>query len=409
MRTYTWGNDPPDCDHGVFGFVGCPVLRTAPVGSKEKDTSPYGAMDMSGNVSEMVEDQAQDNPYVTTPADGQAMWFNRFPDIARGVRGGNWKSSLNWRDLWVANRGGGVFLDQGRSEVGLRCAFGDRSDADAPDVTHPERKGFPPSTQTGNLKGLDETSDAEAVCGPSPTGRGGEMCDVPAGVFVMGCASQSYFCFDYEKPGHDVALSAYKIDKYDVTAADYKVCVESGGCTLPANVNNVCNERCNYAVAGREDHPINCVRWEQAGDYCVWAGKRLPTEAEWEKAARGTDGRLYPWGNDALSYDCEHAVSNACVPQPAGTAPVGSKPKGVSPVGAMDMAGNIRQWVWDYYDEYYYNYSPAADPRGPEEGRYHVVRGDFWWEATANDYTSLRSAIFVDEYWSETLGFRCAY
>jgi len=205
-----------------------------------------------------------------------------------------------------------------------------------------------------------------------------EEVPVPAGEFFMGCNEQvDAECNDDEKPGRRVYVKAFKIDKTEVTVAQYRQCVEAGACngdglTMPfwAGADNEEHPEwawaCNWGKAERESHPINCLTWEQARAYCAWVGKRLPTEAEWEKAARGTDGRKYPWGNQG--YGVVGQVANiadetAKRNQPNwavatgyddgyyGTAPVGSFPAGASPYGALDMAGNVWQWTADWYDD----------------------------------------------------------
>lgn len=210
-------------------------------------------------------------------------------------------------------------------------------------------------------------------CWPSPSGKGGDMCNVAAGPFWMGCnVAVDTECQSFENPYHQVTVPAFRIDKYEVTVSDYKACVTAGGCAA------IIDNNCDYNIPGKESHPINCVAWNQAKAYCAWAGKRLPTEAEWEKAARGTDGRKYPWGNDAL--DCNRAVQSeigGC--NLSGTAVVGSKPSGVSPYGAADMVGNVEEWVEDDIHETYTG-APADgsawvdNPRGASR----VARGGAW-------------------------------
>ncbi|MGE0822245.1 MAG: formylglycine-generating enzyme family protein [Candidatus Binatia bacterium] len=195
------------------------------------------------------------------------------------------------------------------------------------------------------------------VKGPLPEIKG-EMVAVPAGDFFMGCNEKvDNECFDNEKPGRTVNLPAFAIDKTEVTVAAYRQCVEGKECSEEGL------ERygsCNWGKEGRENHPINCVDWNQAGAFCQWAGKRLPTEAEWEKAARGTDGRKYPWGDE---WDGRKANVNGTEDGYEQTAPVSSFPTGASPYGALDMAGNVWEWTADWYDK---------------EKKYRSLRGGSW-------------------------------
>jgi formylglycine-generating enzyme required for sulfatase activity len=198
------------------------------------------------------------------------------------------------------------------------------------------------------------------------------MCSIPAGPFMMGCnKAVDTGCFTMEGPYHRVTVSAFKIDKYEVTAEDYKACVTAGGCT-PTNTGSAYN----YDRLGGENHPINGVDWNQAKAYCAWAGKRLPTEAEWEKAARGTDGRRYPWGNNSL--DCDHAVMSTKVCSNTGTAPVGSKSLGASPYGALDMSGNVWEWVEDWYHSTYTGAPSDGSAWVTPTGTSRVLRGGSW-------------------------------
>jgi formylglycine-generating enzyme required for sulfatase activity len=189
------------------------------------------------------------------------------------------------------------------------------------------------------------------------------MVYVPAGDFLMGSTKEEAMQDD-ETPQHRVYLDAYWIDRTEVTLAQYQACVEAGKCGEP-----------DCASAGQSDLPVACVSWQDAADYCGWAGRRLPTEAEWEKAARGTDGRKYPWGNE--EPDCDRLNYSGCV---GNASSVGSYPSGTSPFGALDMAGNVSEWVADWYDEdkSYYATSPERNPVGPVTGNRRVVRGGAW-------------------------------
>jgi formylglycine-generating enzyme len=171
--------------------------------------------------------------------------------------------------------------------------------------------------------------------------HGVEMVLVPAGEFVMGSNDNMAAA----KPAHTVYLDTFYIDKFEVTNAQYLECVQAGVCTAGGGT------RLRNPIFS--EHPVMDVNWYHARDFCEWRGARLPTEAEWEKAARGTDERKFPWGNDPVT--CELARYGDC-----GwfTIPVGQHPDGVSPYGAHDMAGNAWEWTNDWYDGDYYNYSP---------------------------------------------------
>ena len=204
---------------------------------------------------------------------------------------------------------------------------------------------------------------------------------IPAGPFKMGCNSaRDRFCVTNEKPYHEVYLDAFSIDKHEVTVAQYQRCVEAGRCVKPRDKSDI--KYCNWGHGGREDHPINCVSWHDARKYCKWAGKQLPTEAQWEKAARGTDGRIYPWGNQGAG--CKYAIVDAIMDDGSDgcgrdrTWPVCSKLAGNSPYGLCDMSGNVWEWVSDWYGEGYYGGSSGRNPKGPGSGSQRVLRGGGW-------------------------------
>jgi formylglycine-generating enzyme required for sulfatase activity len=259
----------------------------------------------------------------------------------------------------------------------------------------------------------------------------GGMVPVPAGTFLMG-SPQGEGDSD-EQPQRKVTLSAYCIDKTEVTVAAYAACVAARGCSAaPLTVNGTndtaeakkfSSQRCNRT--DRPDHPINCVDWDQAAAYCAWNGKRLPTEAEWEYAARGNDGRVYPWGEEAPSPKWLNACGTECNSKEdakrekgvwhvmyddndgwKNTAPVGSFPEGRSPSGALDMAGNVWEWTADWYGGY--AMQAELNPQGTSTGTSRVFRGGGW--ATI-DTTKTRAA---NRSWYPSitrdcdLGFRCA-
>jgi len=229
------------------------------------------------------------------------------------------------------------------------------------------------------------------------------MIYVPEGEFLMGASDSDTGAENNEKPQHTVYLDAYWIDKTEVTNTMYAKCVTTGVCKPPY-------ENTSYARAGYygnnqfADYPVINVDWNQANAYCHWAGERLPTEAEWEKAARGTNGNMYPWGD---GIDCSMANYGGKYGGCEGdTEPVGSYLKGASVYGVLDMAGNVWEWVADWYAINYYSSSPSENPKGPGSGDTHVLRGGSWINSSKLQRSSLRNWYFPDS-WNYHSGFRC--
>jgi len=237
---------------------------------------------------------------------------------------------------------------------------------------------------------------------------------IPAGEFKMGSSRvEDPQAGNDELPQHTVYLDTYWIDMTEVSNAQYAMCVaDSGACTKPANNYSV-TRGSYYDDSQYADYPVIFVSWSQAAAYCAWAGRRLPTEAEWEKAARGPDGRIYPWGNafdGTLANYCDVNCQNDWKDSRfddgyTDTSPVGNYPGGASIYGALDMAGNVHEWVADWYGPYSQN--PQVNPTGPVSGQEKIIRGGSWGDDTGHVRTSIRSPINADN-WLDFIGFRCA-
>ncbi len=177
--------------------------------------------------------------------------------------------------------------------------------------------------------------------------------------------------YDDEKPVHTVYLDTYYIDKYEVTNVRYSACVKAGACSIPVKTSSY-GISSYYDNTEYDDYPVVYVDWSGAQAYCEWRNGSLPTEAQWEKAARGADSRTYPWGE---GLDCAKTYLYSCR---ARTDKVGSYMAGKSPYGAFDMAGSVWEWVADWYDSKYYAASPSQNPQGPDHGQYRSIRGGSW-------------------------------
>ncbi len=252
--------------------------------------------------------------------------------------------------------------------------------------------------------------DGDKSCGArfvELTGPGPGEVAVAAGTFRRGCTLPS--CPGTE-PASDIAMSGFIIDETEVTVAAYRTCVDDGTCTAPASGSD-----CNYQDATRDQHPVNCVTWQQAKDYCAFVGKDLPTEAQWEMAARGTaDERIFPWGDD--DADCARVNiivflesemrAETCV---GSTTPVGTYPTGASPNGTLDMAGNVSEWVEDWYEPDYYNTGPTMDPPSPPSSPVgsRVHRGGSFGSSFGKGYVFTRDFVAPETARAE-IGFRCA-
>jgi formylglycine-generating enzyme required for sulfatase activity len=352
-RLFPWG-DEWDASRVSQGW--------GPVGNYLSGASPYGALDMVGNVSEWTLDFYRQYPGSAAeplaPATARAK-------VIRGVRAFGWEAIVTMRDTGTTG---------GFSRAGVRCVQGGAPVDLAAAVVDYQLLvlTLPPPPAEVDLSG---------------------MVEVPAGTFIMGFDERQLNEEDRaehlpETPQHTVYLDAYYIDRSPVTGAQYAEFLNAlgqhrwacGGADCCADVietpdtplqsfHRIIYEGGHYRVIeGREDYPIDTVSWYGAQAYCAWRGKRLPTEAEWEKAARGTDGRRYPWGDEWDPRAEEDSIRYAY--------PVGSKPFLASPYGVMDLVGNTQgEWVSDWYAPDYYSVSPGRNPQGPDEGEYKVLRG----------------------------------
>ncbi|MCP9440884.1 MAG: formylglycine-generating enzyme family protein [Nitrospira sp.] len=258
---------------------------------------------------------------------------------------------------------------------------------------------------------------------------------IPAGEFFMGSPDDGS-SFDDERPQRKVFVGSFRIHRHEVTNARYKRFVDATGHRTPSHENPRLTLWLNgEPFPGSEQHPVVNVSWDDALAYCRWLGMRLPTEAEWEKAARGTDGRRYPWGNEwngHLANSASHWADRTIEFKDGGewkafwitgdgariarehglngevlTLPVGSFPGGSSPYGLLDMAGNVSEWVQDWYEPYSYLHAPLSDPQGPDGRLLKVVRGGSWLKPARNLRTSDRDYSSPADR-ATGIGFRCA-
>ncbi|MCW5879308.1 MAG: formylglycine-generating enzyme family protein, partial [Anaerolineales bacterium] len=226
---------------------------------------------------------------------------------------------------------------------------------------------------------------------------------VPAGRFVMGSDPEfDTLAEDDEFPQHSVLLDGFFIYRNEVTNGLYKQCVAAGDCTEPTIFEE--GPSTYYNDPEYLNHPIVGVTWAQADAFCTWADSRLPTEAEWEKTARGEFGNIYPWGNN--DPECSLANLDGCFMDPEFTDKIGQRPDGESLYEADDMAGNVWEWTQDWYDEDYYHTAPGMNPAGPENGELRVVRGGSYEDNLEALRSAERLALDPDEAYNN-VGFRC--
>jgi len=222
--------------------------------------------------------------------------------------------------------------------------------------------------------------------------------DISEGIFSMGFDGTQ--ALEDERPLHRVWLDAFAMDLYEVTTTQYALFLGATNRPAPWQWHAV-------DLAQHGDRPVIGVDWSDADAYCRWKGKRLPTEAQWEKAARGTDGRLHPWGNQAPTNELANFALGARFSYGQVLMPVRSYEQGKSPYGLYQMAGNVWEWVQDWYAANYYETSPERNPLGPEQGQFKVLRGGSWSDLPKYLLTYGRFKLLPDTRNSYT-GFRCA-
>jgi formylglycine-generating enzyme required for sulfatase activity len=234
--------------------------------------------------------------------------------------------------------------------------------------------------------------EAEIIASETP------LVDIPEGVFSMGFDGTQ--ALEDERPLHRVWLDAFSMDLHEVTTAQYALFLATTNRPAPWQWQTV-------DLAQHGDRPVIGVDWADADAFCRWKGKRLPTEAEWEKAARGTDGRLHPWGNHAPTSVLANYALGARFSYSQVLLPVRSFEQGKSPYGLYQMAGNVWEWVQDWYAANYYETSPERNPPGPEQGQFKVLRGGSWSDLPKYLLTYGRFKLPPETRNSYT-GFRCA-
>ncbi len=392
-RIYPWGDTNPDSTKANFNENSGDTMRA---GQLERGNSPYGALDMAGNVWEWVLDWygpfgVADTNNPLGPKTGEFKVF----------RGGSWKDNA-W-DLRTTSRYGYDPSSADYNTLGFRCVFPAENSQIGSTVTAEDNFAMTPSPTSVFSIGSTKFRELDDM----------EMVFVPEGSFEMGSATginkeNEIIIYVDEKPVHEVFLNAFYIDKFEVSNAQYKACVKAGKCDAPSDTSSDTRSS-YYGNPSYAEYPVIHINWYNARDYCAWAGGRLPTEAEWEKAARGTDGRMYPWGNEnpscSLVNSFNEATSKRCF---LDTKAVGSFPENASPYGALDMAGNVWEWVNDWYQEDYYSRSPVSNPSGPSSGDIKVLRGGSWYYDYGWDVlrTVYRGTSPVSNS-SNDIGFRC--
>jgi formylglycine-generating enzyme required for sulfatase activity/uncharacterized caspase-like protein len=348
---------------------------TSPVGNYSNGASPYGALDMVGNVWESVSSLYQPYPY--SAEDGRE---NLNSSDARVLRGGSWLDDDGNVRSAVRLRFGPTLSND---NIGFRCSRSADEQAES-------------STSQPSITEAITTATPELGIGSTILGTDGmTLLYVPAGEFTMGSDTGD----PDEQPIQKINLDAFWIDQTEVTNKMYSLCVSEGRCKEPDQKGSA-TRLSYYGNPEFDNFPVLIVDWTMAKTYCEWADRRLPTEDEWEKAARGENAFVYPWGNDAPNNNLLNYNSND-------TTEVGKYPEGVSFYGALDMAGNVWEWVSSLYMAYPYDEGDGREDMGSSALR--VIRGGSW----VNRYDHLDHLRSAGRGWFDPgdyyyVGFRCA-
>lgn len=389
--TFPWGDEfdgnllnfcdvncefPHTDDRYDDGFV-----QTSPVGTFPGGSSWVGAMDMAGNAYEWVADWLGE--YTAEPV---ANPIGPDEGDQKIIKGGSWFYHVT--SFRPAARAA-VAPDKQMDSLGFRCVSSESMFVSGPQTAQPP-EGFLPGEAW--QRPMDQA----------------EMSYVPPGEFTMGADESDPDAVPEELPAHQVSLSGFWIDQTEITNRQYQQCVDAGVCRVSRYSSN--------SVYNGDDFPVVGVTQQDAGNFCVWVGGRLPTEAEWEFAARGPQGLRYPWGNDFdgtlinfCDFQCSEPWADALLDDGyRESAPVNSFPGGASWVGAVDMAGNVWEWVSDWYAPY--SSDRQDNPTGPFEGRTAIIRGGCWASPAWGVRTSYRidgGSEIVSSVRHPNIGFRC--
>lgn len=401
-RAYPWGTawDGSRCANSVAPHH---AASPAPVGSYLLGASPYGVLDMAGNVRQWCADwygdydQSDDVKDPAGPDSGQL----------RVLRGGAWSFDQP-----------GAFRTAARAAAtpslayllfGFRCATSAAPEETAPSADVASTTTTSAAEASSTAPSSDQPASAAAVPIESLSSAPGEdpaepiapdqsstnpidgasMVWVTPGTFIMGSVADDTLAHDDEKPAHDVNLYGYWIYREEVTVGQYRAFCQATGRASPAG--------------GDINQPVTGVGWDDASAYALWAGGSLPTEAQWEKAARGSDGRVYPWGDNWDAARC----ANSCIIALANPDDVGTFPMGSSPCGAFDMEGNVEEWCADLYATDYYSLGNDENPTGPTVGLAHVIRGAAYNDADPSDFRVARRLQGGQDTDLRFCGFRC--